>query len=357
MQRSLLSSRGAGYGRRAVLGGAGRIAVGALMGSQAFAPRGAGAASAANVLFTSAGYACKAAALTRALMRGSAWAAAHPAETAQLEVAGKHVPATLADNRTALGMIAFVPSVAGAQANTGDVLARMVRLGFLDPGTDVPALLSRMFVPVTAELAAQVPARTQLPRTGGAPLGVPLSAGLAPAGPARARRRPLHRRTRRGRRARASGPRSLTRATAPPAGRFAAAGPWSRARAPSASAGRRWGADSHLAPSGRAGRRRKLVGLFPDLGLRAAAVAWPTRSGAWAASPAVAIASGACSATSTGARAGADAAGPRGRSPEPDGPVSPWRGPRRRRRSRTAMSKRPRAPRASEQRGSRHSPA
>ena len=97
----------------------------------------------------------KAAALTRALMRGSAWTAAHPAEAARMEVEGKHVPASLAVNETALGMLAFVPSVGAAQANTRDVLGRIVKLGFLDPATDVPALLNQMVVPVTGELAVE----------------------------------------------------------------------------------------------------------------------------------------------------------------------------------------------------------
>jgi NitT/TauT family transport system substrate-binding protein len=119
----------------------------------------------------------KAAALTRALMRGSAWAAANPAAAAQMEVDGKHVQATLAANQNAIGMIAFAPSVASAQANTRDVLGRAVKLGFLDAATDVPALMNRIFMPVTGELAAQAP--TQLPRTGGAPLAASLGAGLA----------------------------------------------------------------------------------------------------------------------------------------------------------------------------------
>src|SRR5262249_41104510 len=77
----------------------------------------------------------KAAAITRALMRGSAWAAAHPNETAQMEVADKYVKATLAVNQSAIGNIVFAPSVSAAQANNRDQLARIVKLGFLDPTT------------------------------------------------------------------------------------------------------------------------------------------------------------------------------------------------------------------------------
>jgi len=118
----------------------------------------------------------KAAAITRALMRGSAWAAAHKAETAQLEVAGKYIKATLADNQSAIGTIAFVPSVTAALANTRDVLGRMIKLGFLDPATDVPGLLNQIFVPVTADLPTSAQG---LPQTGGAPLSLPLGGGLA----------------------------------------------------------------------------------------------------------------------------------------------------------------------------------
>jgi NitT/TauT family transport system substrate-binding protein len=119
----------------------------------------------------------KAAAITRALMRGSAWAAAHPAETAQLEITGKYVTASLADNQTAIATIAFAPSVSAALTNTRDVFGRMIKLGFLDPGTDVSALLDRIFVPVTADLPAQGAA--QMPKSGGAPLALPLGGGLA----------------------------------------------------------------------------------------------------------------------------------------------------------------------------------
>lgn len=118
----------------------------------------------------------KAAAITRALLRGSAWAAAHPTETAQREVADGYVHATSADNQSAIGTIAFTPSVAAAQANVRDVFGRMARLGFLDPATDVPALLNQIFVPVTADVPATGAA--QLPKSGAAPLALPLTAGV-----------------------------------------------------------------------------------------------------------------------------------------------------------------------------------
>jgi NitT/TauT family transport system substrate-binding protein len=118
----------------------------------------------------------KAAAITRALMRGSAWAEAHRAETAQMEVTGKHVAATLADNQAGIKNIAFVPSVTAAQANTRDVFGRMIKLGYLDSATDLSALLNQIYVPVTEDLPKAAPA---LPRTGGMPLTVSLGSGLA----------------------------------------------------------------------------------------------------------------------------------------------------------------------------------
>jgi NitT/TauT family transport system substrate-binding protein len=117
----------------------------------------------------------KAAAITRALMRGSAWAAAHKDETARLEVDGKHVQATLANNQAAIATITFRPSVTAARANTHDVLGRIVKLGFLDPSTDVSALLDQIFVPVTADLPA---AGQTLPQAGGTPVALPLAGGL-----------------------------------------------------------------------------------------------------------------------------------------------------------------------------------
>jgi NitT/TauT family transport system substrate-binding protein len=121
----------------------------------------------------------KAAAITRALMRGSAWAAANPVEAAQLEVAGNFIKAPLAVNQSAIRNVAFAPGVAAARDNTRDILARMVKLGFLDPATNVGALLDRIFVPITPELPAAPAIPAQLPKTGDAPLALPLGGGLA----------------------------------------------------------------------------------------------------------------------------------------------------------------------------------
>jgi NitT/TauT family transport system substrate-binding protein len=94
----------------------------------------------------------KAAAITRALMRGAAWMRAHPTESAQLEIDVKHVTASAADNQRAMAELDFLPSVEIARHNTLDVLQRFKRLGFLDAAVDENLLLARLYVPVTSEL-------------------------------------------------------------------------------------------------------------------------------------------------------------------------------------------------------------
>jgi NitT/TauT family transport system substrate-binding protein len=94
----------------------------------------------------------KVAAITRALMRGSAWVRAHPSESAQLMIESKHVTASLADNQRAIAVLDFFPTVEVARRNTLDIVQRFKRLGFLDQATDEQALLERIFVPVTGEL-------------------------------------------------------------------------------------------------------------------------------------------------------------------------------------------------------------
>ena len=94
----------------------------------------------------------KAAAITRALMRGSAWIRAHPNAASELEVAIRHVTVSLADNRRAMAALDFAPAVAAARRNTLAIVRRFKRLGLLDRTTEETALLDRIFVPVTAEL-------------------------------------------------------------------------------------------------------------------------------------------------------------------------------------------------------------
>jgi len=94
----------------------------------------------------------KAAAITRALMRGSAWIQAHPSESAQLLIDVKHATAPLADNQRAMAALDFFPSVEVTRRNTLDILQRFKRLGLLESTTDEEALLERIFVPVTGEI-------------------------------------------------------------------------------------------------------------------------------------------------------------------------------------------------------------
>jgi NitT/TauT family transport system substrate-binding protein len=94
----------------------------------------------------------KVAAMTRALMRGSAWVRTHPSESAQLTLDLKDATVSLADNQRAMAALDFFPSVEVARRNTLDIVQRFKRLGFLAQTTDEQALLEGIFVPVTGEL-------------------------------------------------------------------------------------------------------------------------------------------------------------------------------------------------------------
>src|ERR1700730_7018902 len=94
----------------------------------------------------------KAAAVTRALMRGARWIRAHPVESAQLEIDAKHVSANAVDNQRAMASLDFFPSVEIAGRNTLDVLQQFKRLGFLDAAVDENSLLAQLYVPVTDDL-------------------------------------------------------------------------------------------------------------------------------------------------------------------------------------------------------------
>ena len=94
----------------------------------------------------------KAAAITRALMRGAKWIRAHPVESAQFEIDAKHVSASAVDNQRAMASLDFFPSVKIAGRNTLDVLIRFKRLGFLDAAVDENSLLAQLYVPVTDDL-------------------------------------------------------------------------------------------------------------------------------------------------------------------------------------------------------------
>ncbi|MGI8422901.1 MAG: ABC transporter substrate-binding protein, partial [Chloroflexota bacterium] len=111
----------------------------------------------------------KVVAITRAVMRGNAWAQANKAAAAQLQIELGHVTASLADNLRAIQAVDFTPSVSLARRDTQDMLMHAARFGFIDPATDVLGVLSRIFVPVTGELL-------RLPATGDAEPEQPVDA-------------------------------------------------------------------------------------------------------------------------------------------------------------------------------------
>jgi NitT/TauT family transport system substrate-binding protein len=105
----------------------------------------------------------KAAAITRALMRGSDWVRTHPEEAARMEVEANYVAVSSSVNRAALNALDFQPSVDLARRNTLDVLTRFKDLGLLGPSTDLSGLLAKLFVPVTGDLAQPAASATGMP--------------------------------------------------------------------------------------------------------------------------------------------------------------------------------------------------
>jgi ABC-type nitrate/sulfonate/bicarbonate transport system substrate-binding protein len=91
----------------------------------------------------------RAAAITRALMQDSGWIRAHPDESAQLLAEGKRVTASLEDDRRAMAMLDFFPSVDVAQRNTLAIVQQFKRLGLLEHATAERGLLERIGMPVT----------------------------------------------------------------------------------------------------------------------------------------------------------------------------------------------------------------
>jgi NitT/TauT family transport system substrate-binding protein len=101
----------------------------------------------------------RAAALTRAMMRGSAWAEAHRSEIAEVMRPLMTMPAqreiTQEDMEAALAMQAFIPMADAARQSLIDQFAQYLRYGLqVDGAMDAAALISRIFLPVTDELRA-----------------------------------------------------------------------------------------------------------------------------------------------------------------------------------------------------------
>jgi hypothetical protein len=99
----------------------------------------------------------RAAAITRAFMRGAAWAEAHRPETAQVMRPSMVVPVrrelTQEDMEAALAMQAFIPMAGAARPLIVGQFDEYMRYGLpVDPPMDAASLIDRIFLPVTDEL-------------------------------------------------------------------------------------------------------------------------------------------------------------------------------------------------------------
>ncbi len=97
------------------------------------------------------------AAITRALMRGSAWAEEHPSETAEVMRPLMTTPAqreiTQEDMEAALAMQAFVPMAEAARPILVNQFDQYLTYGLpVDTPIDAATLVKRIFMPVTDEL-------------------------------------------------------------------------------------------------------------------------------------------------------------------------------------------------------------
>jgi ABC-type nitrate/sulfonate/bicarbonate transport system substrate-binding protein len=101
----------------------------------------------------------RAAAITRALMRGSAWSEENRTETAELMRPAMTLPAqrdiTQEDMEAALAMQAFIPMAEAARPILVEQFIDYVSYGLpVTPPVDAATLVDRIFVPVTDELRA-----------------------------------------------------------------------------------------------------------------------------------------------------------------------------------------------------------
>ena len=101
----------------------------------------------------------RSAAITRALMRGSAWAEANRSETAELMRPSMTTPAqrelTQENMEAALAMQAFVPMANAARPILVSEFEEYMSYGLpVAPSIDAGSLVNRIFVPLTNEVAA-----------------------------------------------------------------------------------------------------------------------------------------------------------------------------------------------------------
>src|SRR5947209_19874688 len=87
----------------------------------------------------------KAAAATRALLKGAKWVEANPAAAARLSVEKKYLASNPELNTVAISHLRYVPSVSGADAAVKSAAAEMKVAGMLSPTTDVAALAEKAF--------------------------------------------------------------------------------------------------------------------------------------------------------------------------------------------------------------------
>lgn len=86
-----------------------------------------------------------AAAFTRAVLKGAAYVAAHPEETAQLQIDGEYVSGDPAANAEILKSYRFIPSVQGGYDALDNVARDLQTIGVLKAETDIDAMIARSF--------------------------------------------------------------------------------------------------------------------------------------------------------------------------------------------------------------------
>lgn len=87
-----------------------------------------------------------AAAFTRAVLKGSAWVAEHPEETAQLQIDAEYVSGDADFNTSILKSYQYIPSVQGGYDALVNVSGDLQAIGVLKESTDLDALIERSFV-------------------------------------------------------------------------------------------------------------------------------------------------------------------------------------------------------------------
>lgn len=88
----------------------------------------------------------KAAAATRALLKGAKWVETNPRAAARLSVEKKYLASNPELNTTAISNLRYIPSVKGAEEAVNSAAEAMKVAGMLAPSTDVAALARKAFV-------------------------------------------------------------------------------------------------------------------------------------------------------------------------------------------------------------------